>query len=199
MKIGILGGTFDPIHNGHLALAKGALSELGLDQVLFMPSGAPPHKAMRPVAAAQDRFQMVKLALEGKTLFQVSRMEIDRPGPAYTIDTLRLLRAQFGRHAEFVFLVGTDCLAGLGTWYCFGELVKLCRFTVISRPGFPTQRAPAGVHFIQFPTPELSSSELRLGISRGEDVRSRIPQRALDYILKRGLYKNLSRSQGGPS
>ncbi|MBI2870799.1 MAG: nicotinate-nucleotide adenylyltransferase [Candidatus Omnitrophica bacterium] len=189
MRIGILGGTFDPVHNGHLALARGALNLLKLDRVHFVPCGTPPHRTRVPEAPAEDRYEMVRRAVQGEAAFETSRLELDRPGRSYSIDTVRIFRDRFGRDLELFFLVGADCLADLDSWHRFSELVKLCRLTAVSRPGYCLARIPEGVLSIVLATPDISSSAVRQKIQRGEDLRPFLPDPVLAYIQSRRLYR----------
>lgn len=135
LRLGLFGGSFNPIHYGHLAIAREAHDKLGLDRVLFIPTGTPPHKQNRDLAPARDRYEMVRLAVEGTQFFDLSDMEIRRRGKSYSIDTVRALQNHYGASAEFYFLIGLDAFLDFPTWRDPDALLAACRFVVISRPG----------------------------------------------------------------
>jgi len=198
VKLGILGGTFDPIHNGHLALAQSVQQALKLDQVLFAPAGEPPHKRGMPITPALQRLKMVELALAGQPGFAVSRVDLDRPGPHYTVETVALLRAEYHLAAEACFfIIGSDSLAALPTWHEPERLLSLCRLAVIHRPGYRPRltdlaalwpNLSAKITWVEMPTNFISSTRLRRQIEWGEDVTGLIPPAVLAYIRQLGLY-----------
>ncbi len=130
-KVGLLGGTFDPIHIAHLIVAEACRSQLGLERVFFIPAGAPPHKLNKPVSLAQHRFAMTELAIASNPYFTVSRLDIDRPGPCYSTDTVRLLSEQLNNEVDLYFIIGTDSLMDMPTWHEPLQLIGLCRFAVV--------------------------------------------------------------------
>ena len=137
LRLGIFGGTFDPIHHGHLVAAEAARHRLALDRVLFVPAGRPPHKPDRPIADAGHRLRMLELAIAAKTYFAISHVDLERPGPHYTTDTVQLLRHQYNLSPdECFFIIGGDSLVDLPTWYHASELITLCRLAVSHRPGY---------------------------------------------------------------
>ena len=172
-RIGIMGGTFNPIHKGHLALAKAAQQEFALDEVIFIPSGNPPHKAAGGVIDKELRCKMVQLALRGKKKFSVSRIELDRPGYSYAVDTFRALTKKYGYRAKLFYIMGLDSINEILDWKKPLELFKLCSFIV-----FPRQKE------------DISSSEIRAKLRAGRPVGRLVPKIVEEYISKYGLYKN---------
>ena len=185
MKTGILGGTFDPIHLGHLAAARAAMDCAHLDRVLLVPTGVPPHRPPT-VADADDRLEMCRLAVAGEKRIEVSDLELRRPGPSYTVDTLRELHRSYPGEELFLVL-GWDAARLLETWHEPAEVRRLARVVVVTRPG---SGAPATTIEIlcERPTPNISGSELRRAIARGDDVSDRLPEAVAAYIAQRGLY-----------
>ncbi|MCM8812000.1 MAG: nicotinate-nucleotide adenylyltransferase [Candidatus Omnitrophica bacterium] len=189
MRIGLLGGTFNPVHNGHLALAEGALTEIPLGRVVWIPAAANPLKPVEGKVSAEDRYRMIQLAIEGNPAFTVSRAEIDRPPPSYSVDTVQQLQAQTpGRH-EWFFLLGLDAAQGLGTWRQIDRLRQLVTFAAVPRPGSNAADPPAGLKILHVQTPDISSSEIRRKIQKGESVRGLVPESVRTYIESKGLYR----------
>jgi nicotinate-nucleotide adenylyltransferase len=197
-RLGILGGTFDPIHHGHLVAAEEASYQLALDRVLFVPAGAPPHKPARPISPASHRLRIVELAIAGKPHFAVSRVDIDRPAPSYTVDTLKLLRAEWGPEPRFFFIEGNDSLSDMVNWYQPQRLIELCELAVVRRPGseidLPAleKRLPGlteRVHWVQIPLLEISSTDLRARIRAGRSISYLVPREVEAYIQEHGLYR----------
>ncbi len=190
-RIGVMGGTFDPIHNGHLVAASEVCHALALDEVIFVPTGQPWQKADRDVASAEDRFLMTEIATAANPLFTVSRVDIDRPGETYTVDTLRDLRAARGPDAEFFFIIGADALSGLPTWKHAEDLLTLAHFVGCTRPG---HQLAGGVllegrfSLIEVPAVEVSSTVCRERVRAGLPIRYLVPDGVVEYIAKRGLY-----------
>jgi len=135
MRIGLLGGTFNPIHNCHLSIAEETRKRLSLDRIIFIPSHAPPHKVDHEVIEARDRYEMVRLAIQSHPAFEVSDLEIQRPGPSYSVDTVRSLRSLLGVKTELFFIIGLDAFLSIAYWKSAGTLLTLCAFVVISRTG----------------------------------------------------------------
>lgn len=196
MRVGILGGTFDPVHRGHLHIAMAALREAGLDQVLFLPTGDPPHKA--PRACGEDRLQMLKLATANEARFKVSDMELRRPGPSYTIDTLREYKALYPAD-EIFYIIGADTLFQLRGWRSPDQVAALCEMLVFPRPGFEpsalkkeqallSELYRLQSRLIQSPCLELSSSHVRQAVKKGEALIALVPPAVEAYILKNRLY-----------
>lgn len=199
LRLGILGGTFDPIHHGHLFAAEEARHQLALDQVLFVPAGNPPHKPSRPIAPVHHRLRMLELAIVGKPSFAISRVDVNRPGPNYTVGTLELLRAEWGSEPTLFFIEGTDSLAEILTWYRPQRLIELCELAVVRRAGIEIdlerleQHLPGlteRVHWVQMPRLEISSTDLRARVQEGRPISYLLPPAVEAYILEQGLYRS---------
>jgi nicotinate-nucleotide adenylyltransferase len=197
-RLGILGGTFDPIHHGHLVAAEEASRQLALDRVLFVPAGAPPHKPARPISPVSHRLRMIELAIAGKSHFAVSHVDVDRPGPCYTVDTLELLRAEWGAGPRFFFIEGADSLSDIACWYRPQRLIELCELAVVERPGFETdlaeleKRLPgltSRLHWVKMPRLEISSSDLRARVRAGRSISYLAPREVEAYVRQHGLYR----------
>ena len=191
-RIGVMGGTFDPIHNGHLVAASEVGHFFSLDEVIFVPTGQPWQKGGRVVSAAEDRYLMTVIATASNPRFSVSRVDIDRPGETYTIDTLCDLRTQRGPDAEFYFITGADALARMISWRDADDLFKLAHFVGCTRPGhrlsghgLPDER----VSLIEIPALAISSTECRKRVQDGEPIWYLVPDGIVQYISKRGLYR----------
>jgi nicotinate-nucleotide adenylyltransferase len=202
MNIGILGGTFDPPHNGHLHIAESALHALNLSQVIFIPAKQPPHKLDDPVSPLEKRLAMLDRALAGKPDFIISLIETKREGPSYTVDTLRELRVAFGDSTGIYFIMGMDSLENLHTWHKPQEIVQLAKLAVLDRPGYEADlnaleklvpRVKASVVIIPAVELNISSSEIRERVCRRQSIRGMVPPSVESYILESGLYRNLER------
>ena len=190
MKLGIFGGTFNPIHMGHLLIADAAAEALELDRVIFIPAATPPHKRPPVLAEARHRLRMVKLAIHGNPRFGCSDMEMRRGGPSYSVETLRQLLHAMPR-AKFYFLIGTDSLNELHTWREASELARLCEFICVARPGerlARTRLRGVRVHRLPGHPADISSSDIRDRLARGASVRYLVPDAVQRYIQKTGLY-----------
>jgi nicotinate-nucleotide adenylyltransferase len=192
-----MGGTFDPIHFGHLVTAEEALVQFNLDKVVFMPTGHPARKTDRPVTAAEHRYLMVVLATAANPDFEVSRMEIDRPGLTYTVDTLKALRDVHGPQTELFFITGADAVWDIVTWKDAGSFAELCTFIAATRPGYDleaaTQEHPdlsqdVRVEFVEVPALAISSTDIRRRVAERRPIRYLLPESVSAYILKHGLY-----------
>jgi nicotinate-nucleotide adenylyltransferase len=198
-RIGVLGGTFDPVHLAHLAIAEECWDQLGLAEVIFVPAGDPPHKQHRSVAPAAQRVAMVERAIAGNPHFRLSRVDVDRPGLSYSVDTLESLRAELGAEAELFFIVGSDSLTDLPNWRDPRRLIELCTVVAVNRPGYPrpdlTQldaRIPGAsgrTRFVDVPDLNLTSSEIRRRVVEGRTIRYLVPDPVRDYILEKQLYR----------
>jgi nicotinate-nucleotide adenylyltransferase len=191
-RLGIMGGTFDPIHHGHLVAASEAADFFGLAEVIFVPTGQPWQKNGREVSAAEDRYLMTVIATASNPRFSVSRVDIDRPGETYTIDTLRDLRAERGPEAEFYFITGADALARMISWRDTDELFALAQFVGCTRPGhrLTLSDLPADrVSLLEIPALSISSTECRERVRRGHPIWYLVPDGIVQYISKRGLYR----------
>lgn len=197
-RIGVYGGTFDPPHLGHLILAETAADTLHLSRVLFAPAGDPPHKDTADVrASAEHRVAMVSYAIEGNARFDVTRVDIDRPGPHYSVDMLKQLQQQYPA-ADLVFLIGADSLRDLHTWSRPDELITLARLGVMRRPFVEPDvsaveaRIPGiteRIEWVDAPLIDISASDLARCIAEGRSVRYQIPEMVLTYIRQHSLYR----------
>lgn len=187
MKLGVLGGTFDPIHVGHLAAAHAAIECEDLDVVLFIPTGVPPHRG-RTVASARDRLEMCRLAVAGERQFEVSDLEVRRGGASYTVDTLRELKRIHPSDNLFLIL-GWDAAKLFSTWREPDEVRRMARLIIVTRPGSGVPTATSDI-VCERPTPDISASELRDDIARGEPVGDCLPPAVEGYIAERGLYRH---------
>ncbi|MBC3842309.1 nicotinate-nucleotide adenylyltransferase [Streptacidiphilus sp. 4-A2] len=192
-RLGVMGGTFDPIHHGHLVAASEVASQFHLDEVVFVPTGSPWQKDRSPVSPAEDRYLMTVVATMSNPQFSVSRIDIDRAGPTYTTDTLRELRALHA-DADLYFITGADALSQIFSWRNAEELFDLAHFIGVTRPGhtLTDPGLPAGgVSLIEVPALAISSTDCRLRVSRNEPVWYLVPDEVVRYIDKRKLYRNL--------
>lgn len=189
MKLAIFGGTFDPIHNAHLAVAREAAARFSLDRVWFIPAESPPHKAGVTHASYEDRFRMVELACQGEPKFEASRLEQGSRGGSYSIDTIEKVRACLASADELFFVIGADAFAEIETWRRWQDVIRAVDFIVVSRPGH-TYAIPPGAEVHRLETVELpvSSSEIRHKLGGG-DQSVEVPDAVLDYIRARGLYR----------
>jgi len=191
-KIGILGGTFDPIHLGHLVLAEQVAEKLKLDQVIFVPCLRSPHKTRQKLSPAQDRLRMTQLALEGNSSFSVSEIELKRKGLSYTVDTLRELK-NLHPNSQVYFLTGSDVLNELGAWKHPEQLYRLAKVVIATRPGFDEfdRRNRFAKKSIVVPITgiDVSSSEIRRRVKRGKSIKYLVPSRVEDFINKKKLYR----------
>jgi nicotinate-nucleotide adenylyltransferase len=189
-RTGIIGGTFNPIHTGHLLIAQDALEQLRLDRVLFIPCALPPHKRPHRLAAGTHRLQMIRLAIRGDSRFAVDDLELRRGGISYSVDTLAELHHRLPG-TEFCFIVGADSLPELPKWREFDRLARLCRFAVVERPGFPARRVPAGIRcrFVRGHVCHIASRDIRLRLARRQCIRYLVPDAVRHYIVRHNLYR----------
>jgi nicotinate-nucleotide adenylyltransferase len=186
-----MGGTFDPIHQGHLVAASEVAASFELDQVVFVPTGSPWQKTDRDVSSAEDRYLMTVIATASDPRFTVSRVDIDRSGPTYTIDTLRELRASYPEAGEFYFITGADALAQLLSWRDVESLYALAHFVGVTRPGhvLADPGLPAGeATLMEIPALAISSTDIRTRVSAGRPIDYLVPEGVARYVAKRGLY-----------
>jgi nicotinate-nucleotide adenylyltransferase len=189
-RIGVMGGTFDPVHHGHLVAGSEVAHRFDLEEVVFVPTGEPYQKDNRRVSPPEDRYLMTVIATASNPRFSVSRVDIDRPGPTYTIDTLRDLHKAH-QDADLYFITGADALAKMMTWHDADELFSLAHFVGCTRPGHRLTGAglPDGkVSLVEIPALAISSSECRARVAAGEPVWYLVPDGVVQYIAKRGLY-----------
>jgi nicotinate-nucleotide adenylyltransferase len=198
MRLGIFGGTFDPVHYGHLLLAEQCREQCRLDQVWFLPAGVPPHKLELTIAAGKARAEMLELAIAGHDGFRVDRRELDRADPCYTVDTLAALQAEDSTR-EFVFLLGADSLADFPTWREPRRIVELARLTVVNRGGGPLPdlgplhpilgaALESRIAFVTIPGVDISSSDIRRRVRDGKSIRYMTPRAVECYIEAHKLY-----------
>jgi len=185
---GVLGGSFDPVHHGHLIAADRAAEALGLDRVLFVPCARQPLKPRGPVASADDRRAMLALALAGHPRFVLEAMELERPGPSFTVDTLRALHAREPRE-RFVLILGADAAAELPRWRAADEVARLAEIAVLTRPGVPEVASAFVTHFVATPAIEISASEIRARCLAGKRIRYLVPDAVAEYIARQRLYQ----------
>jgi nicotinate-nucleotide adenylyltransferase len=191
-QVGILGGTFDPIHYGHLLAAEQAREQAGLDEVWFIPARIPPHKEQAGISPGRDRLRMVELAIADHPCFRAMDVELQREGPSYTYDTMLQLTADYP-DCRFSFIIGGDMVEILPQWHRFDELIKLVRFIGLARPGTDYNRASASgyVTFVEMPSWELSSTLIRQKVAAGKSIRYLVPPAVERYIKEQRLYESI--------
>ncbi len=190
-RLGVMGGTFDPIHHGHLVAASEVAARFGLDEVVFVPTGIPWQKAECAVSPAEDRYLMTVIATASNPRFSTSRVDIDRPAPTVTVDTLTDLQVQYPSH-EMFFITGADALAQILSWKRLDELFALAHLVGVTRPGFDLdgKHLPDGaVSLVEVPALAISSTDCRQRVRRGQPVWYLVPDGVVQYISKRGLYR----------
>lgn len=197
-KIGVMGGTFDPIHYGHLVAAETARAEFNLSKVLFIPTGAPPHKKRQDILPGELRLEMVGCAIQDNPAFASSALEIEREGPSYTVDTLRELRKLWPDY-ELYFITGTDALREIFSWHEAEEIFTMIQLIGAARPGFDAKdfllkahedhpELLGKIHYLEIPALAISSTDIRARVKRGEPIRYLLPERVRQLIRQRGLY-----------
>ncbi|MEO8329907.1 MAG: nicotinate-nucleotide adenylyltransferase [Candidatus Nanopelagicales bacterium] len=194
-RVGVMGGTFDPIHHGHLVAASEVASLFGLDQVVFVPTGQPWQKTDREVTPAEDRYLMTVIATASNPQFSVSRVDVDRAGPTYTIDTLRDLASGLPSGTELFFITGADALNQILTWRDVNELFDLAHFVAVTRPGHDLTDAglPEGrVSLVEIPALAISSTDVRLRVADRRPAWYLVPDGVVQYIAKRDLYRSVA-------
>ena len=206
-RLGIMGGTFDPIHNGHLVAAEQAAGDLSLDAVVFVPAGSPAFKQDKRVSRAEDRYAMTLVATADNPRFAVSRIEVDRPGVTYTVDTLELIRAHYPEDVELYFITGADAIVEILSWHNAERIAHLAQLVGATRPGYDLEAARARisasgvafqVHYLEVPALAISSSHLRGRVAKGQSLRYLTPQSVIGVLEKRGLYESLPQSYSAP-
>ncbi len=221
MKTGIFGGTFNPVHFGHLRSAEEAREKLGLDRIIFIPCFLPPHKGDENLADPEKRLRMLELAIEGTPRFEISDMELKRGGKSFSVDTLKKLTAEYGSAEELFFIIGADSFTEIGTWFSYAELFEVTNFVVVARPGYidnlrdksPIQLLPVDIQgefcydcatkslkhksgkttcFLETTLLDISSTQIRKKVSSGASIRFLVPGTVEKFILEEGLFKNQS-------
>jgi nicotinate-nucleotide adenylyltransferase len=216
-RIGLLGGTFDPIHYGHLDVAEAARTRLGLDQVALIPSHDPPHRTVEPRASAFHRFALVALAVEGRPEYSVLDLELCREGPSFTIDTLRHLHADGWRPSQLFFIIGSDAFAEIASWKAFPHVLDAAHFAVLTRPGTNLDAAlartpqlaprlrlerpdddsgPTAVIALEARTRDISSTEIRTRLMAARTVDDMVPPAVARHIAKHNLYGSVDHLHG---
>ena len=199
-RVGLMGGTLDPVHYGHLVTAEVARARFSLDLVIFVPAGTPPHKRGAKISSGRDRYMMTVLATVTNPCFEVSRVELDRPGPSYTIDTVKHFKKQLGDETEIFFITGADAAVEIFTWKDAKDLLKECGFIVATRPGCSTGElerhlkearlySTHSISIVEVPALAISSTDIRRRVGQGEPIRYLLPQNVEEYIHKTGLYR----------
>jgi nicotinate-nucleotide adenylyltransferase len=206
-RLGVLGGTFDPIHNGHLRAGEAAREALNLDEIRVLPSHDPPHRPFDPKASAFHRFALAALAIQGRESWRLSDAELTRPGPSYTAHTLRGLHAEGWEPAQIFFIIGSDAFAEIATWYEFPAVLRYANFAVLGRPGSVTLTAvlerpeiarfsnpatpgPTGIFRVEADTPNISSTGIRTRLAKNQPIDNLVPPAVARYIQNHRLYEN---------
>ncbi len=190
MRIGILGGTFNPIHLGHLILAECAFKSLRLDKLFFVPANISPLKSKRKLVSKDHRLAMLKLALRACRDFAISDLEIKRGGKSYTIETLQAFRRRFRlKKSQIFFITGSDSLKDLNRWKDFTQITKIANFVIAKRPGFSKMKSSRRIQFIDMPQIDISSSLIRTRLGKGKSIEFLVPEEVLAYIKKRRLFR----------
>lgn len=210
MRVGILGGTFDPVHYGHLRFAEEGRELFGLEEIIFIPCGIPPHKEATKISPAEKRLRMVELAVAGNPRFCVWDIEIKRPWLSYSVETIKEIKEKYGSSLELFFLVGFDAFQEIGTWKDYQELLSLCHFVVATRAGqagrLPLEIEPlfcydknAGcychkggsrLYLAEITALDISSTKIRDAVQEGRSIKYLVPREVEDYIKREGLYSN---------
>ena len=196
-RLGVMGGTFDPIHHGHLVAGSEVAAQFDLDEVVFVPTGVPWQKRERDVSLPEDRYLMTVIATASNPRFSVSRVDIDREGDTYTVDTLKDLHAERGPDVDLFFITGADAVRQILTWYGADELFDLAHFVGVTRPGVPMtvddlKHLPEGrVTLLEIPALAISSTDCRERVRASAPIWYLVPDGIVQYITKRGLYPNL--------
>ena len=200
-NIGIMGGTFDPIHQGHLVAAEWVKSCLYIDEVIFIPTGRPVHKRNWEVTNGDNRLKMVRLAVEGNPTFSVSDMEVIREGLTYTFDTIKMLKEKYGSETKIRFIVGADSLVDIHWWHKAAELFRMMSIIVVTRPGFLNsdfflekerleKEMGADIQLVEIPDMGMSSTMIRSRVKNKLSIKYLVPDKVLDFIIEKGLYQD---------
>lgn len=205
-SVGLMGGTFDPIHLGHLLTAEEVRIQFGLEQVIFVPTGHPPHKGSRSISDPEHRYMMTVLATIANPYFTVSRFEIELPPGtvSYTIDTVRYFYDYFGSKCKLYFITGADAILEILTWKDYLELLSICSFIAVTRPGYGLDKlaetiagscpeALPDIHLLEIPAVAISSTLIRRRVAEGKSVKYMAPEPVTQYIIKNGLYRSQDR------
>jgi nicotinate-nucleotide adenylyltransferase len=185
-KVGILGGTFDPPHYGHLLIANEVLSKLNLDEIWFMPNQEPPHKRKSESVENIDRLQMLELSIKGNSVFRIEKNELERSGPSFTVDTMKILNERYPNH-QFFFIIGADMIEYLPNWHKIDELMKLVQFVGVQRPEY-SSKTDYPIIYVDVPAFDVSSSMIRERVQQGMTIRYLLPDSVIDFIRENHLY-----------
>jgi nicotinate-nucleotide adenylyltransferase len=205
MRYGLMGGTFDPIHYGHLVAAEEVYACLGLDKVLFIPAGQPPHKTGEERSPVETRVRLVEMGIASNPHFELSRVDVDRPGPSFSVDMLRVLRKQLGGDHELFFIIGADSLEDFLEWHDPEGIVRQCKLVVVTRPGYGVSvehlksRIPdieSRVEIVPIPLMSISASDLRERVANGLPIKYQVPEAVEGYIYAMGLYRGKGQGSG---
>ena len=188
-RIGILGGTFNPVHIGHLTIAQMVHEQLKLDKVIFVPSNLPPHKSSKKVVSVKDRCHMLRLAIKGNAHFDISDFEVKKRGKSFSIDTVSYLRDRYPRGTKLFFIIGSDLLPTLYTWKRIEEILKMATFVAVNRPGYKGKKSKIRVKSMTTVGLHTSSSYVRQRIISGKTVQYLVPDNILKYIKQKKLYR----------
>lgn len=203
MKLGVMGGTFDPVHNGHLVAAEEAWCRFELEEVVFVLSARPPHKTDEPHSSVSDRLNMIRMAVEGNQHLSVSSIEAEREGLSFTVDTLRELKKVYGGEVELFFVAGADAVMEILTWKDPEQLLAETEFIVATRPEYPLEKIEKAlpafdslgrpsierIHTMEIPELEISSTEIRMRAAQGRPFRYMVPEQVWKYVEEKGLYQ----------
>ena len=199
MKLAIMGGTFSPPHLGHLICAEEVNEHFKFDKVMFVPSARPPHKDGVGVLDAEHRYMMTALATQDNPRFEVSRIELDRPGQSYSIETVKQLKAMHGQDSDIYWIVGADAILEMFIWKDVDELLTICRFIAINRPGYDLsqadQRFMKKVQLLEVTNVDISATEIRRRVRQGKSIRYLVPPAVEQYICENGLYRHAYNSE----
>ena len=187
-RIGLLGGTFNPIHIGHLTMAQVAMERMELDKIIFIPSNVPPHKKVRNLALAKHRYAMVRLAIQGNPGFAASNFEIKKEGRSYSIDTIRYFQKSYPLGTKVFFIIGADALSGLRSWKHIDQILESVTFVVVNRPGYIYREDRIAYKYVAMPDIDIASSFLRTRVMQGRSIKYFVPDRVYFYIKKHHQY-----------
>ncbi|MEA3454122.1 MAG: nicotinate-nucleotide adenylyltransferase [Candidatus Caldatribacteriota bacterium] len=194
-RLGIMGGVFDPIHCGHLFTAEEARVEFKLDKVIFVPCRQPAHKRENNISDPEHRYLMTVLATSNNQFFEVSKVELDRPGPSYSIDTVKELLKKYEHGVKIFFITGADAFLEIDSWYKSEELIRLCQFVAATRPGYDLNKLDKKfkkiIRIMEIPALYISSTDIRRRIKEGRNIKYLVPQEVEEYICKKGLYRKM--------
>lgn len=190
-----MGGVFDPIHYGHLFTAEEARVKFKLDKVIFVPCRQPAHKRENDISAPEDRYLMTVLAITNNQFFEVSRVELNRPGPSYSIDTVKEFLKKYNHGVKIFFITGADAFLEVDSWYKSEKLIKLCQFVAATRPGYDLNKLDEKfkkiIKIMEIPALSISSTDIRRRVRDGKSIKYLLPQEVEEYIDKKGLYRKM--------